>query len=386
MNLTVREAKTIEEKEYVYRLRYDIYISEMNRTQTYADHTKKRIYEPIDDHARLLICFDEEKPVGTLRLNLRKEGVLECEELYDLEKFSPFYPNQVTMSTKLMVLPEYRSSMATSLLTSNAYYINRQENCLFDFIDTNPHLVRLYSQVGYRIYKENISHPEYGDVIPMVFLTDDIEYMKAVHSPFYRLAKRYDNDTKARKHFDTNFSEYSSIRPLFTYSTDEFWEQYGITVEEDKTNTLRFVRGFSKEDWNKLLNQLDLLHYNKGDIIFREGDTSTGLFAILEGQVEVIGTNGKPYALLTKGDTFGEIGLVAKTKRNATIRVREKSKLVMLTTAEFRKIELAAPNLAIKLLENLFGILAERFNDNSRTLQFLRPLLEVIQEKTESMD
>ena len=42
MAIRVRAATTEEDREKVYRLRYDIYVEERGRKQTYADHSLPR--------------------------------------------------------------------------------------------------------------------------------------------------------------------------------------------------------------------------------------------------------------------------------------------------------------------------------------------------------
>ena len=47
------QARTEEEKEAVYRFRYEVYVAEMGRYQNVADHKRRRFREPEDDSARI---------------------------------------------------------------------------------------------------------------------------------------------------------------------------------------------------------------------------------------------------------------------------------------------------------------------------------------------
>jgi len=48
--------------------------------------------------------------VGTVRLNLAKDSDLgEWRQLFDLERFGPFFPNRVSMTTRWLVAPEFRN-------------------------------------------------------------------------------------------------------------------------------------------------------------------------------------------------------------------------------------------------------------------------------------
>lgn len=380
--IKVRLAETESDRQKIFQLRYDIYVQEMNRKQSYADHSLLRIEEPYDATGHLFLAETEEgEVIGTVRINFRKDGPLECEELYDMEEFRPFYPDKVSMSTKLMVKREYRSSAAASMLCMKIYEHARQNGVLLDFIDTNPHLVRLYNQVGYRLYKKNIDHPDYGNVIPMVFLLDDNEYLKQIHSPFLRLAKRFPAGTELAQLFQSRFPDYKDIRPLFAMDGDEVWSSIVHDMALPPSQILSFLRGFSEEESKKLLSMLDLIDYEDKAIVFRQNQESQGLFCVLDGSVEVVVTRDdgvrSTISILNQGEIFGELGFVAKTQRNADIIVRDHAKLLVLTPNEFQKLEVQSPNLAIKLLTNLFVILAQRFNEMSRRMLEFRKLYEM---------
>ena len=381
MSLTVSLAKSEEEKLKIYQLRYEIYIDELKRNQEFADHAKKTIQEPWDETAHLLYVKDEDAIVGTLRINRKLDGPLEYEELYDLEKFAPYFPNSVSMTTKLLVKDKYRNSMAASLLCMSAYDLHREWGIQFNIIDTRPHLVRLYQQLGYRFYKENIHHPEFGNAIPLVLILDDVDYLKEVRSPFQRNAKRYNNTKDSSQFFRENFPKYFSIKPLFSMTNDVLWDTFTDQINIDPREILSFMTGFTPEDTTKILGQLDLLDFKKNDIVFEKNDESEGMYCILEGSVEVVLPSTKGLiilAILNQGEIFGELGFISKIKRTATILVREDSKILLLNQKEFVKLESNYPSLALKLLTNLFSILVNRFNEKHEALMEARSLLDTV--------
>jgi CRP-like cAMP-binding protein len=371
-DIKVKLASSDAEKERIFQLRYEIYVEEMNRKQSFANHEKKLVYEPYDDTGSLFYAeSDSGEIIGTVRINFRKDGPLECEELYEMENFAPFYPNQVSMSTKLMVKRNFRSSPVAGMLCMRIYEHARQNNVILDFIDTNPHLVRLYGQVGYRLYKKNIDHPDFGNVIPMVFLLDDMEYLKLINSPFIRVARRFSSGTESRLLFNEKFPRYKNIRPLFAVEARDLWKSLSKDISLPVNQGLTFLKDFSQEDSEKLLGMLDLINYEEGAIVFKESQESQGLFCILSGSVEVrVTRNGEPMtiAILNRGEVFGELGFITKQVRNATIVVRETSKLLILTPNEFQKLEVQAPALAVKLLKNVFEILTVRFQETTRLM------------------
>ncbi|MCC5816569.1 MAG: GNAT family N-acetyltransferase [Leptospira sp.] len=381
MSITVKLAETEEEKMAIYLLRYDIYINELERNQEHADNKRKIIQEPWDKTAYLLYAVNADEIIGTVRLNLKKDGPLEYEELYDMDKFSPYFPDKISMTTKLLVKEKYRNSIAASSLVMTAYEMYRKWGLVFNFIDTRPHLVRLYQQLGFRFYKENINHPEFGNAIPMVLILNDIEYLKQVRSPFQMIAKKYSNTGDGSLFFKNHFSDYYSVKPLFTMDQETLWENFRTDLHKDPFEVLSFLTGFKPDQARKLLSQLDLLNYDPGDIVFCQNDESEGMYCILEGQVQVITQqDGKEMtlAILNQGEIFGELGFISKIKRTATLKVRTKAKLLILNQKEFFKLESNSPDLALRLLTNLFSILVSRFNEKHQALMEARHLFDTI--------
>ncbi|MEE2776955.1 MAG: hypothetical protein VYE73_09365, partial [Acidobacteriota bacterium] len=64
MKLQVTEACSDEERTAIYRLRYDIYVQEMGRYQSIADHERRWLVEEVDGDSRLFLARDGDQVVG----------------------------------------------------------------------------------------------------------------------------------------------------------------------------------------------------------------------------------------------------------------------------------------------------------------------------------
>jgi CRP/FNR family transcriptional regulator, cyclic AMP receptor protein len=92
-----------------------------------------------------------------------------------------------------------------------------------------------------------------------------------------------------------------------------------------------------------------------GKVLVREGDFSYEFMAIEEGTAEVT-RGGEHVAHLAPGDFFGEMGLLEKTLRNATVTAKSPMRLVTLTGWDLRRVERTAP----QAIERVRAVLEER--------------------------
>jgi CRP/FNR family cyclic AMP-dependent transcriptional regulator len=93
----------------------------------------------------------------------------------------------------------------------------------------------------------------------------------------------------------------------------------------------------------------------EGKLLVREGDFSYEFMAIEEGEAEVT-RGGEHVADLGPGDFFGEMGLLEKTLRNATVTAKTPMRLVTLTGWDLRRVERTAP----QAIERVREVLEER--------------------------
>lgn len=99
-------------------------------------------------------------------------------------------------------------------------------------------------------------------------------------------------------------------------------------VPEDE---LRQIAGFAQE-----------VNVEQGRELVREGDFSYEFMLIEEGEAEVT-RGGEHVADLGQGDFFGEMGLLEKTLRNATVTAKTQMRLVTLTGWDLKRMERHIP-------------------------------------------
>ena len=95
-----------------------------------------------------------------------------------------------------------------------------------------------------------------------------------------------------------------------------------------------------------------------GEVLLREGEHGYEAFVIVDGAVRVERA-GQEVAVLGAGDFFGELALLDRSPRTATVTTIAPTEAVVLTLQEFDALLEEAPSITRKLLQGLARRLAE---------------------------
>jgi CRP-like cAMP-binding protein len=90
-----------------------------------------------------------------------------------------------------------------------------------------------------------------------------------------------------------------------------------------------------------------------GRELVREGDYSYEFMVIEEGAVEVKRA-GEHVADLGPGDFFGEVGLLERDRRNATVVATAPTRLITLTGWDLKRLERTSP-AAVEAIRSVIG-------------------------------
>jgi CRP-like cAMP-binding protein len=113
----------------------------------------------------------------------------------------------------------------------------------------------------------------------------------------------------------------------------------------------------SKQELAEIASIADEIDLPEGKVLIQEGDTGREFFVLIEGTAEVA-RGGKKVASIGPGDFFGEIALIAKTPRNATITTTSPVRALVITDRAFRQLLDHAPQIQIGVLTALAERLA----------------------------
>ena len=94
--------------------------------------------------------------------------------------------------------------------------------------------------------------------------------------------------------------------------------------------------------------------YNKGQMIFSEGDETKGLFVVVDGRIKIykVSSEGKEQILhiIEAGQTFGEVTVFTGQQLPANAQALVKSRLLLFPRSAFVSLVTANPSLALNLL------------------------------------
>jgi CRP-like cAMP-binding protein len=97
--------------------------------------------------------------------------------------------------------------------------------------------------------------------------------------------------------------------------------------------------------------------YDKGTVIFSQGDEGDALYGVASGRVRIsaTGSNGQEVflSIMEPGDTFGEIAVMDGLPRTAGATALEKTILILIRRSDFLGLLQREPMFAIHLLKLL---------------------------------
>jgi CRP/FNR family transcriptional regulator, cyclic AMP receptor protein len=126
-------------------------------------------------------------------------------------------------------------------------------------------------------------------------------------------------------------------------------------LEATRLKSIALFKEVGDEELSRIAPFANEVSVEEGKVLVREGDFSYEFMAIEEGWAEVT-RGGEHVADLGPGNFFGEMGLLEKTLRNATVAAKTPMRLITLTGWDLKRVERTAP----QALDRVRSALEER--------------------------
>lgn len=374
MNAVVKMATTEAEREAIYRLRYEVYIEEMNGQSRHseADVASRRLHDEWDVHSHHFIVIQNGRPAACARLTLRRDGPFECDGHFNLGRISPAFPHQISMSSRLALHPRLRGTHLLKHLTCTMFRFAKEQGMRFDFIDCHPRLLPLYTRLGYRLYQPGFNHPRYTYVVPMVLVFDDVEHFQTVGSPFAEIAEQYPRSSDALELLRAAFPQMEKeLISGISSDINNFWDLLQLRWNSSASiaTACDIFAGLTAQEMKELASFGHLLMCRQGDVVLTKYDIGREVFLILSGHFEVVGgANGIPGVTEVKrrlgpGESFGEVRFFSTLTQYGAVKALEDATVLAIYSKALDRLIVSSPQMAAKVYRNFAKIVARRLDE-----------------------
>jgi predicted GNAT family N-acyltransferase len=351
MAFEIGEATTPEEKEAVYRFRYDVYVDEMGRYQGSADHDGRRLAETEDETSLIFHAREDDAVVGTARLSWGANGFSDRQlDEYSLAPFlAELAPAHLAVGERVMVTPRLRGTGLVDQLMAARNDAAIARDVRIQFSACEPHLLSLYLGQGRRTYADkNINSPEAGYLIPLVAFPQGTDLL-------------LDDVTGALPECVAQVLAGGGavMSPLTTGAAD-YEDHLRAALHEIEGQDISAFASFTDDEVERCLGRSSVIECAAGDRVLKKGGVARTVFVVLAGTLEVRDED-RVIAVLREGDVFGEMAFLLHQPRVAdTYAVCDGVRILSLSEHTLRTMIAEDPTVAAKLLMNISKMLAVR--------------------------
>src|SRR4051812_44914369 len=119
-------------------------------------------------------------------------------------------------------------------------------------------------------------------------------------------------------------------------------------MDESDLQSIPLFESLSRDGRRLIAQNADAIDVAKGTDLVRQGEFAYEFFVIEEGGAEVL-RDGERIAELGPRDFLGEMGIVSKAVRNATVTTTTDSKVIVMTEQAFRSVSRSSPDVASQI-------------------------------------
>ena len=139
-----------------------------------------------------------------------------------------------------------------------------------------------------------------------------------------------------------------------------------LSETEEKTRdlilTLPLFDAFKTDELDTLARHMNHMEIMRGEHLFLEGDQGDFMCFVVRGLLDVLKkTSAGDYRVITrlgKGNTIGEMSIIDKAPRSATVIARQPSVVILLTKKGFDILTDRYPSLSVVLLKKIMRLLS----------------------------
>jgi serine/threonine protein phosphatase PrpC/CRP-like cAMP-binding protein len=150
-----------------------------------------------------------------------------------------------------------------------------------------------------------------------------------------------------------------------------------VNLKLETLHKMPLFRHLTYQELVRVMNIVDVRDLEQEQRVIEEGDEGDEMFIVLTGGVRVHSGDTKITAL-GPGQHFGEMALVDKVPRSASVTAEQPTKLMVMRRRDFFDIVRKDHDVAVKLLWAFLGVLTERLRRTSQDLGDARDQLTLL--------
>lgn len=116
---------------------------------------------------------------------------------------------------------------------------------------------------------------------------------------------------------------------------------------------LPLFAGVTPESMERLAAAVGELEFGAGQFIVRQGQVGSGLYVVVDGEVNVIRGAEEVIATLGPGEFFGELSVIDQQPRNASVEAAQPTTCLALASWDLLALLESDPALALNLIRGL---------------------------------
>jgi CRP-like cAMP-binding protein len=179
-------------------------------------------------------------------------------------------------------------------------------------------------------------------------------------------------ETKKRNTTKRNHKQFVCL--FIMNPTDFLYKE--LNEHEEKTRdfmlTLALFDAFKSEDLDILARHMNYSEIMRGEYLFTEGDQGDYMCFVIRGLLEVLKKSlqgdYRTIARLGKGSTIGEMSIIDKAPRSASVIARQPTVVIILTKKGFDLLTTRYPAVGVTLLKKIMRLLSLNMRRTSSKL------------------
>lgn len=354
----IKVAKTLAEKEKIFKFRCEIYNKELNYYFSAKENYAGMQFDEYDlrDETIILYTGDIDNITGTVRMAIwdKDKVPTRIKENYSLTPQMLVNFRTVGEIRFLEVRKDMRKTFLGLTLMSYLYQAACEQAPVTPevvFSDCMPGLLSSYLKVGCFAYTDKMIHRVFGILlIPLVIVSFDLNYLKNNKCITYHVVKHcYQIYKKKMRLLGINIMDRDLANTL-----------PNLNLHPDKIEMIKYQKNISHNELEKpyqfILSHVKnplVLTVEENTIIIKKDIIDYEMFILLEGRLGIF-INNALLAELHPGAIFGEMSLFnEKHQRYNDVISLSKARILLLKRNFLTNLEKKNPKVANQLLHIL---------------------------------